>query len=280
MRLLTFIWPICLTRHSDSDLRQLRPGYSKWPSKTVSAVCFFGVAASLSVFTLSDAAEPKAKSAENQYQIIVSKDDKVCRYVLNALNRHVVEKKSRHQQIEDVAFETINWKQYGVRHNGSFNYAARYAKFDLDNDGHDEVVVLEAHSSYHSIGVNALFIFPDNTSPENFPRYQDLQERSVGSVEIRPEGYELRLLPALTRESWMKADKQYFPSLTSVVLNPFLFDGRYYLLLSESADVRIDPELLVVAQYRQGRVHYSDPTKMTDICYVGRREPSPTIKRY
>ena len=214
-----------------------------------------------------------------EYKIVVSKDDKVCRYMLDVLNRHVAEDKKRYNELEDSTFEAIRWTRYGISSDNKFNYDAQYAKFDINNDGHADIVVRWRHSTIKLIDVDTLYILPDNVSPESLYRFQELEMRSIGGVEIQ-DSYDLRLLLPLPREGWMKKDMQYFTGLTNfILLRPFFFESKYYLLLSESPDVRIDPELLVVAKYFKGRILSADPSQMSDVCYISRPESNPTIKR-
>jgi hypothetical protein len=217
-----------------------------------------------------DNAAPERKPGVHQYKLIMSKEDKVCRYMLGVLNHHVAEGKTRYNELEDSMFAAIQWTRYGISNDNKFNYDAQYAKFDINNDGHEELVVRWRRGSIKLIDVDTLYILPEAVSAESLYRFQELEARSVGGVEIQ-DSYGLHLLPPLPRENWMKKDKQYFPGLTNFVLmRPFLFASKYYLLLSTSPDVRINPERLVVTRYIGGHVSSADPSKMDDVCYLSR----------
>ncbi|MBI3896878.1 MAG: hypothetical protein HY308_01120 [Gammaproteobacteria bacterium] len=207
------------------------------------------------------------KPGEKKYALVINNDKKVCRYMLDVLNG----KKN------DV--DAVEWMHYGRPEDSTFNYGAEYATFDINNDGRNETVV-RWHGSITSVDVDSLFIFSGDVSLRSLQQFSELEEHSIGTVRIQ-HSYELQLLPPLPHEGWMQANKQYFPALTSYTsIHPFSLKGEYYVLLSESSDVKLDPQLIVVAQYKKGRVSSADQSQMRDICYLSRPAIRASMKRY
>jgi hypothetical protein len=233
----------------------------------------------ISVATTIHAGAYKADAADkDHYEAVVSKNSELCEYVLGVLNRH--KDKARYGEIDDPTFTAIRWTKYGRPSDQSFDYGAEYSKFDVNNDGKVELVIRWRHGARKLIDVDFLFVFPEEMSMNSLHKLAELAGQSIGGVQIE-QSYELRSLPPLPRESWMKKDIHYFPILSSsLVMRPFLFEHKHYLLLSESPDVRIDPEIMVVARYRHSHVSSADSSRMEDICYFGRPQPNSTIKRY
>lgn len=228
------------------------------------------------------AAEPAVDDASKskRYELLLNKEDKVCRHILNLFNSSATKAGEGLDLDADKIFTSVNWKRYGQPDDGAFNYSAEYAKFDINNDGHDELVIRWRHGARKLIDVDSLFIFSKDTPLASVQRLTDIETHSVGSVSVR-ETYELRLLSPLPRQPWMKTDKQYFPSLTSFTLvRPFRYNDKYYLLLSESPDIKIDPELLVVARYKSGHVVSADSSQMNDVCCLSRPVSGVSMKRY
>ena len=227
------------------------------------------------------ATEPAVNDASKiqRYELLLGKKDKVCQHILNLFNSSVIKVANGPDVDTDSVFMSINWKRYGLPEDDAFDYGAEYAKFDINNDGHDELVIRWRHGGRKLIDVDSLFVFQKDFTLGSVQRLAGLETRSVGSVAVR-EAYELQLLSPLPRQAWMESGKQYFPGLTSYTLiRPFGFDGKYYLLLSESPDVKLDPELLVVARYKTGHVVSADSSKMSDICYLSRPLSGASIKR-
>lgn len=214
---------------------------------------------------------------EDQYELLMNSKTKVCKHVQEVLNRDIERYGPDYDQrkFADPMFTAIHWQPTS---DPMFRYGGDYARFDVNNDSRQDLVV-RLRLSIKSRDFHLMFVFDNETALESLKTIKDLREKRIG--EIHFEAYDLTHLSPRPREDWMEEGRQYYPALyRSVFFYPFVFNGMTYLLIKDSPDVRSDPELALVALYKGGLVQSADPQKMRDLCYLKKKVRNPTIKRY
>ena len=213
----------------------------------------------------------------NQYQLVMSNDDKICEHVQAVLNKDIERYGPDYDQrkFADPMFTAIHWEPTS---DPIFRYGGDYARFDVNNNGKQELVV-RFRSSVKSRSIQDLFVFDSRTEAASLKTVKDLQEKSIGKIDIH--AYNLTFLPPLPRKEWMEKGKEYYPTLDRFVyIYPFILNGTTYLLIKDSPDIRLDPELALVSLYKGGVVRSADPERMRDLCYLKRKVRNATLQRY
>lgn len=208
---------------------------------------------------------------DGRYKNVMSKDKRLCAQVREVLNEDLINygQGSDERKFGAPIFSAITWAPIKGSEEG-FNYSGAVARGDINNDGTTDVLVrLETHTG-KGIGTHMLYIFKEDQYPEFAKNAGDLEENSIGFVVPHLQrGYELRALPQKTfKVPRLKATKYYESLSAYAFINPFRFQTKTYLLLTQSPDSPARPSWALVANYKQGKVREADPVLMDDICYL------------
>jgi hypothetical protein len=216
--------------------------------------------------------------ASNQYEMVLSKDDKLCPSVLSALNQDM----AKHGEIRYAghrAAPVIPWyrmAELGSSLEDSECEQFRWAKFDINNDGKVDLVVkysscleekLEDELYFFDAGYQGLKSV--RTSQEFFKTHG---KSGIGFLKFAG-GYTLTDLPA---------SHPYFGDeriRTELVLTPFRFKGSTYLHIDPMFPNEFTVLLHVVAKYTREALPPTDkrradpilpgkhPKGLQDVCY-------------
>lgn len=201
------------------------------------------------------------------FKLTMSKDKKLCSYMLEALNKDVEQYGHGYddRKFQDKVFTAISWNEQG----SEFDYYGQVARFDIDNNGKPDVVVRQSTSGGRDITFDHLFVFTEIEYPEAAKKVVGLEERAVGAVVI--EDYEFRnLREKRHRGGPEQGGTKHSEGLTSATyIYPLIFEGTTYLLLKTSPDIILHGrDQTVVAKYKGGKVHKADLSLMQDLCYL------------
>src|SRR5437867_9248922 len=207
-------------------------------------------------------------SDESEYKVVMTKNDRLCSYMLDVLNKDLrtYGRGYDRDKFQDSVFQAISWAELGK----DFNYSGKVARFDINNDGQVDFVIRQQTSGLKSVTFDRLFIFDQSQAIASIKTVRDLYEKSVGMVEFGlQKGYDFKGLPPLTHDSGLLKGKQYYEGLGwAVYIYPFIIDQTTYLLMKRSFDSGPDPSWLLIAKYKTGRVQSANPEFMEDICYM------------
>lgn len=190
-----------------------------------------------------------AWAAERGYQLVASKDSKLCARVLEAFRADVDDRgRLRYQQ---EIFRQIDWKPVELkgqwpktRHCSSLDKAL----VDLDNDGQQDLVV-KTTFCMKGAPSDSLYVFPADNSVLDQANWQDMSPLLATNDKFERTGgtYPLMSLPM----------ENGSPSLTTLfAINPFMLDGVAYVSLTDARR-----EWIVVAKYLRGE-------RFEDLCYL------------
>jgi hypothetical protein len=215
-------------------------------------------------------------SRADEYVLVMSKDDNVCQHMLGIYNDDL--KKYGHIKYElHEEFSSIDWGKikYFRRVDNGKEYPkyptvlddgyAEISKFDIDNDGEDEVVI-KKEGSLSGIETQSIFYFESEDAAyfkDNEFNLKDLYTKSAGVIgDSNPEGrvYMLRELPKTVITSGSEYPEMIVYNGLGAHFNfhPFKLQNKYYI---DMKDRQLAPQKwLVVLMF----MHSSKPT---DVCY-------------
>lgn len=201
------------------------------------------------VFTMSVGA---AWAAERGYQLVASKDSKLCARALEAFREDVDDRwrlRYQHEIFRQIPWKPVELKGQGpkTRHCSSLDKAV----FDLDNDGQSDLVVKTTFCMKGSPS-DSFYMFPANSAVLEQANWQDLSPLMATPDKFERTGgaYPLTQLPI--EETGVSRT-----TLAGVfTVQPFMVDESAYVSLTDGR-----AEWTVIAQYRgNGRFE--------DLCYL------------
>lgn len=181
---------------------------------------------------------PSLVSAEDfdrkPFKLTMNKNKQLCTYMLDVLNKDVEQYGHGYDpgKFQDKLFRAIPWVEQGRK----FDYYGQVARFDIDNDGKEDVVVRE-ETSPHNVTTMSIFVFSLSQYPEAAMRRRDLEHASIGFIDT-----------------------------VGTFIHPFVFDRSTYLLITRSPDSSALPSYFRVTKYKGGRISPNALTKLDDVC--------------
>jgi hypothetical protein len=193
-----------------------------------------------------------AWAGERGYQLVASRDSKLCARVLDAFREDVDDRwrlRYQHEIFRQITWKPVELRGQGpkTRHCSSLNQAM----FDLDNDGQPDLVVKTTFCMKGSPS-DSFYMFPADSAVLEQANWQDLSPLLATPEKFERTGgaYPLTQLPA--EETGVNRTP-----LTGVfTVQPFILDGSAYVSLTDGR-----AEWTVIAQYRGGG-------RFEDFCYL------------
>jgi hypothetical protein len=202
------------------------------------------------VFTMSVGV---AWAAERGYQLVASKDSKLCARVLEAFREDVDDRWRLRYQHE--IFRQITWKPVELRGQGpKTRHCSSLDKaiFDLDNDGQQDLVVKTTFCMKGSPS-DSFYMFPADSAVLEQANWQDLSPLLATPDKFERTGgsYPLRALPMSSESS-----KEALVLDTVFTVKPFIMDEKTYVALADGRG-----QWTVIARYLRGE-------QFDDQCYL------------
>lgn len=212
----------------------------------------------------------------DEYVLVMSKDDSVCQHMLKIYNEDL----RKHGKIEydqHEEFTAIKWeekKYYTTFPDGKKHYSMSpqetvlISRFDINNDGKEEVVV-KKESFFKGISSENLYYFKgenaDSFKNTEFDVYL-LHTKAAGSIDSGPGNtYKLKELPQfLYLGIGDKESKAYYSLGVYLYLYPLFFKGTYYLDMKD--EVPSDIQGIYSSRFLL-ILKYSKDNQPKDICY-------------
>jgi hypothetical protein len=184
----------------------------------------------------------KKSGNTDEYVLVMSKDNNVCKNMLNLFNRDLQKyKEVKYESYPE--FDAIKWQigGFAFKNNGDGikdGKGNKFAKIDINNDGKNETV-LNYDICYRGVCGNGLFVFSD--SAIDFSKsieYTVEETKAFSGIQITPFwNYDLRKdrIP----EKYLKKYKEGNDRLRGVLeINPFFFKNTYYVSIAEIYGVK------------------------------------------
>lgn len=204
-------------------------------------------------------------SAAPNYKLLMSKNDDLCKIVLNYYNNQ--------QSIKISQIQWQEWQSVEPWNDADYCMTVKQARFDIDNDGKDELVI-KYTGCINEVPGDSLEIFPSDSDVLSKLKY------GIGADGLAPlfltpnviEGtYRLTELPKPLEKKYVaQARKVFYPAftkeevrkmdlrpITSIFLriDSFKWQNENYIVMDDSRG-----EFTVVGKYQQLK-------QMQDICY-------------
>jgi hypothetical protein len=194
-----------------------------------------------------------AWAAERGYQLVASKDSKLCARALEAFREDVDDRWRLRYQHE--IFRQITWKPVELRGQGpKTRHCSSLDKaiVDLDNDGQLDLVVKTTFCMKGSPS-DSFYMFPADSAVLEQANWQDLSPllATLDKFERTGGSYPLSALPMSSESS------KETPALNTVfTVQPFIMDKKTYVALTDGRG-----QWTVIAKYLRGE-------RFEDQCYL------------
>jgi hypothetical protein len=192
-------------------------------------------------------------AAERGYQLVASKDSKLCARVLEAFREDADDRgrlRYQHEIFRQITWKPVELKGQGpkTRHCSSLDKAI----VDLDNDGQLDLVVKTTFCMKGSPS-DSSYMFPADSAVLEQANWQDLSPLLATPDKFERTGGAYPLTQLSIEETGVSRSP-----LTGVfTIQPFMLDGNVYVSLTDGR-----AEWIVIAKYQRGE-------RFEDQCYLG-----------
>lgn len=205
-----------------------------------------------------------AISLADEYILIMSKENRVCQEMLLLYNEDL----SKYRDIQYGKHEEyVRWEKRiayidykGVKEKEYMLMSI----FDINNDGKDEVII-KWTGSLRGYSVDSLHIFAKKDLELFANEFNvNILRRQIGNIGIdepfKNHLYYLTEMPSQLVSVMGKKNEMNYTVGPLLSLNPFKFNGKYYIEMRDDTDNPKGTKFLIVFQY-------VDSKKLKDICY-------------
>ena len=202
------------------------------------------------------------------YALVMSKDTKLCNAMLNLYNKDMNDYGELRYGQHKV-FTKIKWQPVGTS-------SAEQARFDINNDGNNELVVKYTWGNLRGAPDDSLYFFPSNSDvlTKLRPGQGGLKALSDTTNKLDLQTYALKNLPEpLEKQVVVNIRKKLSESVKNLdlkpsigghfILRPLIFDEISYISMTD-----ITSEWIVIGKYKQA-------DEMQDICYFYNTDIQP-----
>lgn len=207
----------------------------------------------------------------DEYVLVMSKEDNVCQPMLKIYNEDL-RKYGEVRYDEHEEFKAIRWKGGTYIINNTergkiYAQQGKYAKFDINNDGKNEMVFKDK-TSLRNVEGDEIFVFADtNIDFSKGIEFSVDEVRKFSGIQIAPPWpYEIDL-----KMIDSKFRKKYYEGWTGLgisVMNPFFLNNTYYVGIEEV--YKKPPIWHVISKYRDEQITVNDyrmTSKLEHVCY-------------
>ena len=210
------------------------------------------------------------------YILVMSKNKALCESMLGLYNKDM-DTYGRIDYDSHERFSRIDWENINENEDDVISSLTR-AKFDINNDGKNEIVV-KFSGPVLAVNVDTLLIYPEGSEifskdPETGKRGRLLNTSNILFGGNNNQSYYLKQVPKLLQEEDLTYKLKHLPKYLkkvnikvlrknlakayigpSYVLQPFIWHGTTYISMTDR-----NPEWIVVGKYKQAK-------EVQDICY-------------
>ena len=208
------------------------------------------------------------------YEMFLNKDDKLCREAFQLVNedlkQHGEVQYDRHEM-----FKTIEWQPLAQTLGSKFKdepcSVSQLAKFDINNDGRQDMVV-KLTGCFHSRPTDSIyFLDPENPALSSYGGFSDIIENSIGRFPADSSVLAVYNIKQLQPVKTTKASKVYHGVAGWLVINPFIYQGISYLAIADNTK-----ESFLIGKYKS-------PEELDEGCYfeskTSKSSKSPSKKK-
>ena len=193
-----------------------------------------------------------AWAGERVYQLVASRDSKLCGKVLEAFREDMDDRgrlRYQHEIFRQITWRPVELKGQGpkISHCSNFNEAM----FDLDNDGQPDLVVKSTFCMKGSPS-DSFYMFPAGSAVLEQANWQDLSPLLATPDKFERTGGTY----PLTQLSAEETGGSLMPLTGIFTVQPFMLDGNAYVSLTDGR-----AEWMVIAKYLRG-------DRFEDQCYL------------
>jgi len=186
-----------------------------------------------------------------QYELVMSKDQKVCSHFLKLFNDDLRREKAiaydKHPE-----FTSIEWKRMGnVGADLDFR-EMEIAEFDINNDGLEDLVVKGQWSIHNELGDQLYIYQKTETAPPLRDSFGLAELKQYDGQVYKDQTYYLKAFARSGRKHRLAAP---------FVLYPFKFDQSFYISMKDLAHKFGAPENWHIV------TRYQKPNDLQDVCY-------------
>jgi hypothetical protein len=235
----------------------------------------------------------KRETSQYEYKILMSKDARVCTYMLTLYNNDLQKYGKIHYSIHPE-FTAIPWKhgKYTLHNTESgmkFSIGGEFAKFDINNDGKEELI-FKKEVPYRNLYGEELFVFDDITLDfSNNIEFTANEVRRFKGIRYRVQGY-YKIDTSLIEQKKLTKYHIEKNDITLFILNPFFLDGMYYIGIDDvygdiitMGDIIVKwqnewPKWHVIAKYKDEHdvlSEYFMTSKIEHVCYFEKSVKAP-----
>jgi hypothetical protein len=229
----------------------------------------------LTALVVFSASVSSAAPEKYKFALKMSQDKQLCPAITKVLSTtYSLTASPTHDWFTAIQWQALDTLGEQFRDESNFMdtwcHIDRWAIFDIDNDGHPELVIKRS-GCLGGIFSDNLFIFRSDEAREYI--YQVLidpltpSDRLIGKFGLTGKMYELKKLPPFKNKR--RYDREQLHAIGGQVsIHPFLFAGHTYLNLHSPCCDDDGSAWHVIAQYRPGEKTLPE---LEDLCYVWRR---------
>ena len=198
-------------------------------------------------------------AAAGTYEMLLNKDEKLCRETFQLANedlkKHGEVRYDRHE-----LFKTIEWEPLAETLGSKFNDEAcavyRLARFDINNDGRQDIVVKLSGCFRSRYTDSIYFLDGENRAFPSYREFSDITENSIGKFPDDATtlvGYEVKELPPVEKA---KDFTGYHGVAGWLTITPFIYQGISYMTLTDDTK----------GSFLVGK--YKTPTELEVTCFL------------
>lgn len=208
------------------------------------------------------------------YEILLNKDEKLCREIFQSVNEDL-KKYGEVRYDQHELFKTIEWEPLAEALGAKFKdegcSVMRLARFDLNNDGRQDIVVKLSGCFRSRYTDSIYFLDGENSAFQTYREFSDIMENSIGRFPAADAsalaGYEVKELPPIEKT---KDFIGYHGVAGWLTITPFIYHGTSYMTLT--GDTK--------GSFLVGK--YKTPTELEVACFfetTKRKGPGTTSKK-
>ncbi len=231
---------------------------------------------------------PPTLSWADEYVLVMSKEDNVCQHMHKLYNEDLRKygeiKYDEHEEFKAIKWEEKKYYWHGVIDNIEKRGTVLLSKFDINNDGKDEIIIKDEHEGVRGIDSDRLYIFREKDydfSQDEITLGKAFADKAIGAwgyvFNRKPfEGnvYSLYELPPykiwIDPTSANKNFKFYYALGGWFYFHPFFYKGKYFTSMNDrlpgtAERWRLDPA------YEENKweviLQFTPENQLKDTCY-------------
>ena len=227
-------------------------------------------------------ADNNDKIEYENYVLIMSENDQVCRHMGKIFNDDVTRyghvKYDSHPKFNAIKWSMGSYYYFQPSNGIKKNKGVIFSKFDINNDGSYETILKEEKYLFGDSGDQIIVIDNDNYNFLEKPELPVEVHAKLPGIKLSAKWpYKLNMERAF---EGFRADEKYSENniLKLMVIHPFIFNDTVYLSMKEILRIENRPLWHVIAKYTDDT--FSIPrtimltNKIEPICYFDHKEPS------